>query len=258
MFRKKSGNEIIDEPEQIGASPTARAEGPRAPAVHAKLDAALAVLTDMDMQVGELALEAVERKPGAAEKLTAHRAKIEAAKTAVAELRAAVELAERLDREADAVAAVKMRKEQFAVMQQKAKARLAEVEKMTTAVATMAECMSRYAILTNEMITALPTGTVLPVVGMGKNNWAGNWLGNLSLLLAGEAWRLAKPDAQGRGARLPFAAPPSTDAQNDPAAIEPALSLMEQAQSYVLAEIAAQLEKLHRDQIEIANQRKAA
>src|SRR5690349_9663985 len=71
----------------------------RAADIAAKVDGARAVLAALDAELGPLILDAVERKAGAPEKLSAHRGKLEAAKTAVEELKVAQRLAARLERE---------------------------------------------------------------------------------------------------------------------------------------------------------------
>lgn len=67
-------------------------------AVAAKLAGATEVLAALESEQADLALAAVQRQFGASEKLTAHRAKVAAAKTAVEELQAAQVRAEELER----------------------------------------------------------------------------------------------------------------------------------------------------------------
>ncbi|WP_426608977.1 hypothetical protein [Bradyrhizobium sp. McL0616] len=87
MFRRQSGEEAG--PTHSDPEPTLRA-----PSVREKLDCARGALAALEEQVAEFALEAAERKPGAADKLAGHRAKTEAAKTAADELAAALRLTE--------------------------------------------------------------------------------------------------------------------------------------------------------------------
>jgi hypothetical protein len=56
------------------------------------------------------------------------------------------------------------------------------------------------------MVVALPTRTRIAFMAMGKNGYAGSWVGDGKPLIAAEAFRLIVTDDH--GARLPFAAPP--------------------------------------------------
>ncbi|WP_049814969.1 hypothetical protein [Bradyrhizobium sp. WSM2793] len=66
--------------------------------VAAKLAGAIEVLAALESEQADLALAAVQRQFGAAEKLTAHRGKVAAAKTAVEELQAAQVRAQEIER----------------------------------------------------------------------------------------------------------------------------------------------------------------
>jgi hypothetical protein len=205
----------------------------RAPLVAERLEAARGVVAELEQTVGEAALAEIENGPGAAKAMQALDAKIRAAKAEVDKLEAAHRHALKADFMSLAAGAHAMRIEQFAVMKSKADARMTAFEKLMAGLATMAAAMSEYAILTNEMVVSLPSGTALPSVGLGKNNWAGSWVGNLSTIISGEALRLGVPDENGRGARLPFARQVELT-NNNPAEIEPAVDLMRQAQAAVL------------------------
>lgn len=239
MFRKKPAEEAAEHP-----LPHAEASAPRAPAVREKLDCALGALAELEEQVAELALDAAERKPGAADKLAGHRSKIEAAKTAVDELRAALRLAVKLDRRSDAAAAATMRVEQFSIMKQRAEVRLKAVATIMEAVATAAKAYNEYALATNQMVVAIPTGTRLGQIHIGRNGYGGSWIGDLKDLIASEAYRVAPIDAHGRGARLPFANAPEITS-TDPGKFPPAIDLMTDAQQAVLRDIEGQMQRLN-------------
>ncbi|MCA1414473.1 hypothetical protein I6F30_25455 [Bradyrhizobium sp. NBAIM20] len=74
-----------------------------------KLDGALAILAALETEGADLTLAAVERRFGATEKLTEHRAKIAAARTAVEELRAAQVRAQEIERMAASARVLELR-----------------------------------------------------------------------------------------------------------------------------------------------------
>lgn len=78
-------------------------------AVAGKLAGAIEVLAALETEQADLALAAVQRQFGAAEKLTAHRAKVAAAKTAVEELQAAQVRAQELERMAASSRVIELR-----------------------------------------------------------------------------------------------------------------------------------------------------
>ena len=75
IFRKKVGAEPRD---QIPLAPENSTR--RAPQVRASFDAAVSVLAELEGEVAQFALDAIERQPGAAEKLVAQRGRIDAAR----------------------------------------------------------------------------------------------------------------------------------------------------------------------------------
>lgn len=243
MFRKKDHAE----------PPTEAVKGPRAPLVAAKLEAALDALATLETEVGELALEAIERKAGAAEKLTARRGEIDAAKRAVEELRAAVKRAERLDREADAAAAVTMRAEQLAVFERAAAERVDAMAETINLIAKAAKTWARYAAASAELAAAVPSGTRLPVMTYGTDGAGGAFLGDGAALLGREAWRVA---AAAGSPIPPFGKAPS--ASDDHRAATPALEMLSAAHTAVLIEIRGQVERLDNEALAIAARGEAA
>jgi hypothetical protein len=227
------------------------ASKPRAPAVAAKLEAARMALQDLNRDVGQAALEAAENAPGGAKRLAGLRQQIAEAEREVVELTKARELAARLDRESSAAAAVAMRDEQFAVMKQHATSRLKKAAIVMEALATASKAYSEYALQTNAMVVALPTGTRMAFMGMGRNGYGGSWVGDLKALIAAEAFRLTVTDERGRGARLPFAQAPELTS-NNPGALTPAIELMTEAQESVLRDIEGQLKRLNGEQMAAA------
>ncbi|MCA1512169.1 hypothetical protein [Bradyrhizobium sp. NBAIM01] len=239
MFRKKPGAEPKDGQPFVPEACTQRA-----PQVRANLETALAVQAELETEVALFALEAIERQPGAAGKLAAHREKVEAAKRAVDELRAALELAQRLDRETAAAAAVEMRAQQLAVFE---KAAAERVDAMAAVLAKIAEATAewaRYTQATAELATALPTGTFLPAMNFGDG---GSFLGSGEALIGREAWRVA-----GAGPKPPFAKAPPLSAGDDTAKMRPARETLQDAHEAVLRSVRAQVEKLDREVMPIA------
>jgi hypothetical protein len=221
-------------------------QAPRAPLIREKLEAAEQALAALESEIGPLACDEAEGKPGAAAKLAALNSKIEAAKRTRHQMRNALRFALQDDLKTAAAGAAKMRDEQFAVCQAAGARRLIAAQTIFNALAAAVPAMSEYAIQTNEMVTALPTGTNVGILSMGNNGWAGSWIGNLANLISAEAYRLAIPDKEGRGARLPFAKAPDIRS-DDPAKIEPAMDLLRAAQAKAISEIQLQLEKLNRE-----------
>ncbi len=182
---------------------TTQSEKPRAPQVTLKLESARSVLQDLNRGVAEAALAAAENASGAQKRLGDLRAKIGNAERDVAELERALDLAQRLDRESLASAVVVMRQEQFGIMKKYATSRLKKAAIVMEALATAAKAYSEYAIETNAMVVALPTGTRMPFMGIGR--YGGSWVGDLKPLISAEAYRVTFTDENGKGARLPFA-----------------------------------------------------
>jgi hypothetical protein len=241
MFRKKNDPHTA---EQLRSPATD--EGPRAPLVIVKLDGARAVLAALETEVGELALEAVERKPGAADRLTAHRAKIAAAKTAVAELEAALRLAERLDRQTAAEAVEMMRAEQLADFKRHMAARQGAMAAVLEAAATMAQAYGDYSEATLAAQIFAPTGTTIPVMTIGPNGMFGPAFGRCERLVLGELFRLAPHRVDGVGRFvLPFAESPNEMVRHQPEAIPPGLEEFRAAAEVIVAEIERQMDHLN-------------
>jgi Skp family chaperone for outer membrane proteins len=229
---------------------------PRAPAVAVKLAEAEAQLLELEAAVAPLALAELEGVAGAKRDLQALEAKIEAAKRERHKLRSAHRHAVELDRKADIADAATLRQEQLRIFKVHAQSRLKSLQTVMDAIATAAPAFSTYAIETGKMVAALPTGTNIGIVGMGRNNWAGSWLGDCANLIAAEAYRLAVPDKTGRGARLPFAQAPDLST-GDVAKIVPAIDLMSEAQDHVMREIEGQMERLNREALAVISKPEA-
>jgi hypothetical protein len=195
---------------------------PRAPAVAMKLEAAREVARTLEQDVGQFVLDAAEGVSGAAKRLADLRTTIAAAQRDV----------------------TVMRKEQFAVMKQRADVRLEALATIMEAVATAAKAYHKYVVSTNEMVVALPTGTRLSFIALGRNGYGGSWVGNLKELIAAEAWRLIVIDDKGRAARLPFATAPELS-NDDHTKLPSALALMTEAHANILRDIEAQMERLN-------------
>lgn len=224
---------------------------PRAPAAREKLGRAEESLTQLEADVAVLALDASEGKAGAEKALAAHRSRIEMAERQVSEMRAAVKLAERLDREADAGAAAQMRAEQFAVFEKAAAARIDAMSEVLALIGKASAVYARYVNASAEMATALPTGTHLPP--MHFEGYSGHFLGNGEALIGREAFRLASP-----GAKPPFAKLPSLSAGDNVGAMRPGVEILREAHTAVLNSVKAQVERLDAAALDQATRTEAA
>jgi hypothetical protein len=218
---------------------------PRAPAAQAKLDQIEATLKDLQAETAILSLEEFEQKPGASKALAIHRSKIEAVERQAGELQSAVNLALRLDREAIANDAAKLRGEQLAVF----KAAMAGREKaMAKALDALAIFVSSYAEFSEQTLAAaqaIPGGANAPLVNMGPNNVYGASWGTCERLLLAEMYRLAPLRKDGAGRfTVPFA-PPPVHSNTDHTTLPSALDEFRKADAAVLAEIQRQVSELN-------------
>jgi hypothetical protein len=226
---------------------------PRAPAAREKLQQAEAILAELEADVALLALETSEGKAGAEKALASQRSKIETATRSVSELKRAVILGERLDRESAAGAAARMRTDQFGAFCKHGKERLAAAEKMFEAAAVMATAMQEYGTSTQAMVGVLPAGTALPTMAMGRISEFGGALGNLELLLSAEFWRLGAGADVPYGQRftVPFGRQP-TMGSADHRTMQPAAIVFGEAHAAIVAEIQGQLEKIAAKDMNVA------
>lgn len=218
---------------------------PRAPAARAKLEQAQKVLAELAADVASLALEAVEGKSGGEKALAAHRAKIDVAERQVSELRLAVELSERLDREAAAVSAVMARSNQLADFTKRMSVREQKMAKLLELAAAMAVTFSEFCDLTLAAQMAAPAGTSIAPMTIGPNGLFGAAFGKCDGLLLAELWRLA-PYRPGGTARfvLPFAKPMTVLNQN-PAKQPCGMDEFRAANQAILADVARQISDLN-------------
>jgi hypothetical protein len=226
---------------------TRKESAPRAPLIREKLESADQTLAALESESGPLACDEAEGKTGAAAKMQALNSKISAARAERHKLRAALRFAVEEDRRAVAAGAARMREEQFSLFKKHADARLASLATMFAALKTAADAYSNYAVQTSEMVVALPIGTSMGTAAVGHNGWGGSWVGDLKKLIAGEVFRVAVSDKDGRGARLPFAQAPEFHASGGTDAIPPAIELMKQAHSKILSDIEAQMDRLNQE-----------
>lgn len=220
----------------------------RAPVVAQKLEAAREALKLHNESVAQTVLDASENSPGAQRRLTDLRAKISTAEREVFELEQAHILAKKLDRQSDAAGAAAMRAEQFAIMKERADVRLKSLATVMEVLGTASKAYHEYVVATNEMVVALPTGTRMGHVALGRNGYGGAWVGDLKGLIAAEAWRLIVVDERGRMARLPFAEAPEITT-NDHTKLPPAIDVMTEAQANVLRDIEAQMARLNAEEL---------
>lgn len=251
MFRKQSGEEAG--PTQSDPEPTLRA-----PAVRGKFACALGALAELEEQVAEYALEAAERKPGAADKLAGHRAKIEAAQTAVDELRAALRLAEKLDRQAAAAGAVRMRNEQFTALKQQFAAREKAAKAVMKAVTDLSDSYGKFSECSLGIISVLPSGAVLPTMSMGPNGIFGPALGPCGQLILAELWRVAPERRDGTGRFvLPFVKV-GIELLKDVSELPVGIDELRTADQAILANISEQIEHLNETALRAADIHDAA
>lgn len=225
----------------------------RAPAIGEKLAAATEELVKLEQRGAELVLEAAEGKAGADRLLTAHRDRAELAQKQVAELRGALVLAERLDREAAAAAAAKMRAEQLAAFKSAMSQREQAMTALLEAVASMAAAYGVYSQATLTAQTAVPFNIAVPPVSMGHNGIMGLAFGRCEALISAELWRIApaRKDGSGRWA-LPFAKSPSPflqDHHKQPSA----LAEFKAANEAILRSVEKQVAELDQQQMAAAS-----
>lgn len=239
-------------------APLEPADMRQAPPVLEKLETARSGLAAIKAEQGSVALAAVQDKPGAGAAMAALIAKIGAAERDVELLELAYVTAAAQDRIGDAAGAVDMRDRQFAAFKDGAAARLEAIGEGLKHLDAFAACYSKYAIATKSMVDVLPSGTFLNHVGMGANGELGTWIGDLGALIQAEAWRLTRPDKQGRGARLPFAKPASWMQRDNAAAIPPAIDILTQAHDAVIADVEGQVSRLNTAAMTAAKQETAS
>jgi hypothetical protein len=181
----------------------------RAPAAREKLVIAEEVLAHLEVDVGAMVLEASEGKAGAEKALAAHRSKIELAERHVSEMRRAVLVAEKFDREATAAEAAAMRASQMESFKSHIAARAKSMAVVLEAAAAMAKAYGEYSEATLAAANTPPSGTSIPVKMIGVEGFAGPAFGPCDKLILAELYRLA-PERCDRAGRfiLPFAKAP--------------------------------------------------
>ena len=217
---------------------------PRAPAARAKLNQAETLLAALKAEIAVLALGASEDKPGAEKALVAHRGKIEAAERNAVELRAAVALAERLDREAAATSVAQMRADQFTNFTKTMAARETAMAEVLKAVETMAAAYDRYSETSLAAQIAAPAGTSIVQMTLGKNGLYGAAFGKCERLILAELFRVAPMRANGIDRFvIPFAKPTSMESTN-PADYPVGIDEFRAANQAIVADIARQISEL--------------
>jgi hypothetical protein len=217
---------------------------PRAPAARAKLAGAEAVLAELEQHTAILALEMSEGKTGSEKAMASHRSKIEAAKKQVNDLRKATELAERLDREADAVAAAAMRASQLTVFEKAMAGRLQAMTSALEALTAFAIAYSAYSQATLTAMESIPAGTIAPQVAMGPLGAYGASWSNCSRMLEAELYRVAPERADGVGRLVAPLAKAPLHSDTNYKVLPKAIDEFRKADATVLAEIARQVSDL--------------
>ncbi|MDA9415708.1 hypothetical protein XH81_12770 [Bradyrhizobium sp. CCBAU 25360] len=203
MFRRKSGEQAAEHP-----LPQVEASARRAPAVQEKLDCALGALNELEQEVAEFALDAAERKPGAADKLAGHRSRIDAARTAVAELQAALRLALRQDSEAELAEQAAARDRQLREFAATAEEWTRVGVELSGLIEKAAKLRVELGTLAEELQHKFPTGIVPHPIDFKSVDIMVGGIANpvaIDALLAGEMFKHGLPNAFLPGARAPHA-----------------------------------------------------
>jgi len=225
---------------------------PRAPGIQIKLDQAIEALADLERRGAELVLEAAEGKAGAEKLLAAHRDRAELAQKQVSELRGALVLAERLDREAAAQQSAAVRATQLAAFAAAMAARERAMSSMLEAVGAMAAAFHTYAKATLEAQLSVPFGASLPIMNMGVLGNMGSAFGSGEALIAAELFRVAPAREDGRGRwAVPFARSPSP-LQNDHRKLNPGVDEFRSANDAILRSVEQQVAALDQQQMAAA------
>jgi hypothetical protein len=217
----------------------------RAPAIAEKLEAAHAMLAAHRGEMGQAVLDAAESVPGATKRLVDLRSHVSTASSAVAELEQALDLALRIDRQTAVAAATQMRNEQLVEFKKQFAAREKAMAAVLKAAADMAASYGEYSELTLSTLAAVPSGTVVPVMTIGSEGFAGPAFGPCTRLILAELWRLAPDRADGIGRFvLEFAKPASVLVPGKPENIKPGIDELLAADQAIIADIVKQIEKL--------------
>ncbi|MCW2218311.1 hypothetical protein M2232_001843 [Bradyrhizobium japonicum] len=228
------------------AAQVTSASGPRAPAVRLKLETAQAELAALDAEVATLTLDDAEEKPGARKALTAHRSDMQTAERRVDELKRALALAEKFDRQAAALGATAMRAEQFAVLRKTFDTRETAMADVLKAAADMAKAFGAYSEASLKAVSVVPVGATVPQMAVGPDGAYGTVFGPCELLILAELWRLAPDRKDGTGRFiLPFAKPVMEMTRNKPEAMPEGMAEFKAAHAALLANISEQIEHLN-------------
>ena len=232
---------------------------PRAPAVREKLGRAEEVLAQLEADVAALALDASEGVAGAEKALAAHRSRIEMAERQESEMRRAVALAERLDRQANAAAGAAMRAAQMSEFTATFDEREKEMGAVLAAAAAMAKAYGRFSEATLRAAAVVPSGTSVPVMAIGPQGVYGPAFGPAGNLILAEFYRLAPERKDGVGRfLLPFCKPMSELTRLQPQAIPAGIDEFTAADKAILADIAIQIERLNGRDLDAATEGFAA
>jgi hypothetical protein len=218
---------------------------PRAPAIAEKLEAARAMLAAHRGEMGQAVLDAAENVPGATKRLVDLRSHVSTASSAVAELEQALDLALRIDRQANAATATHMRNEQLVVFRKEFEARETAMAAVIKAAADMATAYGDYSEATLRAAAVIPSGTTVPPMTIGGEGLFGSAFGPCERLIQSELYRLAPEREDGIGRFvLPFARPPSEQCGGNHPAIPAGIDELRAADAAILADISRQIENL--------------
>ncbi len=233
----------------------------RAPAIAAKLEEARALLAVHNGEIGQAVLDVAEDVPGAPKRLYDLRAKVSVNEREVTELERAHELALRIDRQADAAAATQLRSDQLAEFKKQFAAREVAMAAVLKAAADMAVAYGEFSELTLTTLAAVPAGTIVPIMAIGGEGFAGPAFGPCTRLILAELWRLAPARSDGIGRFvLDFARPTTTVLRDNPDAIEAGIDELRAADEAILGDIVKQIERLDQVSVQraLATERKDA
>jgi hypothetical protein len=230
---------------------------PRSPAIAAKLAQAEAVLKELAQDTAILSLEEFEGKPGAAKALSQHRSKIEMAERQASELRQAVALAERLDREAVASAAAVSLSEQAKVFRADMEDREGDFVSALDHIGKAAQHLISYARKTLKAGGSVPSGCTVPVMMVG-NQKQEHAFGFCKALLDAEWYRHIPPAGEGQlPLGLPYGEHPKFG-HTDPTSIRPSAEDFHDANEAIIRSVEAQASAISARAMAAASANKAA
>jgi hypothetical protein len=238
---------------------TTNDRAPRALLIREKLESAEQALVTLESEIGPIACDEAEGKPGAAAKLAALNSKISEARRARHQMRSALRFALQADRKENAASAARMRSQQMTEFTSKMKDRASAMDAVLAAAAAMAKAYGDFSEATLKAAISTPSGTSVPPMAIGPSGAYGPAFGPCERLVLAELYRLAPERADGIGRFvLPFAKPTSELLRHKPEAIPSGIDEFRAADKAIVSEIEAQVGALADREMTIASTEKEA